>query len=349
MHDFSKKDTLQLKGIAILMMILHHLFAYPNKIQSFFMIDTQSLWYQLARYGRICVPIFLIISGYGMYESYQKQQHVFSKIPTRLYALYQMYWKVFLIWIPMGFLIGAYSISQVGIKEILLNFLGLHSTLNEEWWFFYLYVLLILLSPVLIHLVKRCHYLITMALIVGYCYFVVYGIASIEMTSWYQTLLTLPLFGQSVWVLTWGISPYLIGCLLSKYHVFHSLSYIPKGVMACISICLCMMSVYFFLQGYDAPLWNGFHGLSVMLVSKYCVSYIPYGKDVLEHLGKHSNHMWLIHTFFIYYYFPKAAFMFSNAFLTWIWVTCLTLISSTLTEKIYEMIMNFVSSRKRMV
>lgn len=60
----TKDETLMLKGIAIVMMLSHHLFPHlPN-------IGTLPLY--LLIFGKVCVAIFVLLSGYGLGMSYQQ-------------------------------------------------------------------------------------------------------------------------------------------------------------------------------------------------------------------------------------------------------------------------------------
>lgn len=62
---FSREDTKLVKGFAILLMLYHHLFAFPNRIQdgssyislfSVLGIDSAEL---LGLFGKMCVALFL--------------------------------------------------------------------------------------------------------------------------------------------------------------------------------------------------------------------------------------------------------------------------------------------------
>ena len=58
------------------------------------------------------------------------------------------------------------------------------------------------------------------------------------------------------------------------------------------------------------------------------------GKNkILIYLGKHSMNMWLIHTFFCYYYFQEMVFMPRYSILILLWTILLSLTSSVIIEK----------------
>ena len=70
-----KKDTLAVKGIAILCMLFHHLFDKGSRYTIYHfsgLILNQSITRQIASDCQVCVAIFAFLSGYGMTKR-QKQ------------------------------------------------------------------------------------------------------------------------------------------------------------------------------------------------------------------------------------------------------------------------------------
>ena len=62
----SKSDTSALKGIAIMAMLLHHLYySIPIGVEPY-----TGILYLLGIIGKVCVPIFLFCSGYGLKAQY---------------------------------------------------------------------------------------------------------------------------------------------------------------------------------------------------------------------------------------------------------------------------------------
>ena len=71
---FTKKQSLAVKGVAILMMLWHHLF-YPGNYAEFTLncwpiMESQAV--HIALFSKICVSLFAFISGYGLFLSYRK-------------------------------------------------------------------------------------------------------------------------------------------------------------------------------------------------------------------------------------------------------------------------------------
>ena len=67
-------DTKIMKGIAIVCMLMHHLWFFPNRIaggalSSMFMLFNMPATLYLGIFGKICVPMFFFFGGYGVYKS----------------------------------------------------------------------------------------------------------------------------------------------------------------------------------------------------------------------------------------------------------------------------------------
>ena len=73
--EFSKDNTLALKGIAIIMLLFHHCFStvsrFENYSVSFFPL-TQNFVVEMTLTFKICVSIFAFITGYGLVLSLRK-------------------------------------------------------------------------------------------------------------------------------------------------------------------------------------------------------------------------------------------------------------------------------------
>ena len=68
--EFTKKDTAIIKGVAIICMFMHHLFAFPDRIKagssyiSLFSMSGIGFEILLGAFGKICVAMFLFLSGF---------------------------------------------------------------------------------------------------------------------------------------------------------------------------------------------------------------------------------------------------------------------------------------------
>ncbi len=72
---FTRENTKQVKGIAILLMLVHHLYTFADRIPygleiaSQYYISGMELTVIIGSFGKICVSIFMFLGGYGLYAS----------------------------------------------------------------------------------------------------------------------------------------------------------------------------------------------------------------------------------------------------------------------------------------
>lgn len=99
---FTKENTLQLKGIAVIFLLYHHLFNSPSMYQNFevsFFPLTERIVNLLSWFGKNCVSFFAFLSAYGLAVSYmklsEKKGAADGWIKRRLLKLYKGYWFVF--------------------------------------------------------------------------------------------------------------------------------------------------------------------------------------------------------------------------------------------------------------
>ncbi|OWF77582.1 hypothetical protein B4900_16125 [Yersinia rohdei] len=280
---FTKKETNYIKGIAIILMLMHHLFAFPDRIphdatiiNSLPFIGANVDSY-LANFGKICVAIFLFISGYGFAF---KNKINFNYSIEKLKKLYFSFWLVFIIFIPIGFVFINNDWSDSTPLKLAKNILGITSNYNGEWWFIRLYVIYVLALP----LISRLNYLVLLAIaplsiLVGY-YFQSSG-------------------GISVFLI-W-LYPFLIGYLSRKET--DKLSILIGRISSTHTTLLCItltVILFHLFNIFGLILASPLFVLAMRNIYKGTTHH-----KVINSLGNHSMYMWLTHSFFCYYYTPE--------------------------------------------
>lgn len=142
----NKEQTLQLKGVAILMMIWGHMFGNVEHVLSSY--EPMFMLGGIPLVSIICratgpVSFFLLLSGYGLYcVNRTGDKHRLSRICRLLIT----YWIVLLFVVGIGLLLSAsrYSLS---FPEVFVNLIGLNPTYIPEAWFMLPYILLALIAP----------------------------------------------------------------------------------------------------------------------------------------------------------------------------------------------------------
>ena len=70
-RSYTRVDTKSAKGVAVLLMLVHHLYAFPQyvpggSLRSVITAFGVPLPMILGEFGKICVSIFFFLGGYGM-------------------------------------------------------------------------------------------------------------------------------------------------------------------------------------------------------------------------------------------------------------------------------------------
>ena len=152
--DITKEDSKMLKGVAILAMLMLHLFCRTANLPY-----TPLLWignipfvYYLGLFGDICVSIFCFISGYAHF-----MQNTASPANRWKHLLRFMivFWIIVVLSSVVGLLTGNRAIPGNG-KEFLLNCLTLRNSYNGAWWYANTYILLNVLQPFSRRFAERC-------------------------------------------------------------------------------------------------------------------------------------------------------------------------------------------------
>ena len=164
MEAFTKKDTSAVKGLAVLMLLCHHLGMGILKPPLDWQND--SFYTIVATLSKVCVAIFILLSGYGLNESHKKWNGSdFKFVSTHLLKLMKQYWFIFIIFVPLGFLCGAnpmnvYGGGFKGILYLIIDFLGLKAlfntpTMNQTWWYMETAIVLYIFFPLLKRMLKK--------------------------------------------------------------------------------------------------------------------------------------------------------------------------------------------------
>lgn len=306
----TKQDTAVLKGIAIIAMLMHHLWGCaPSWAEPY----TGVLGF-LGDVGKVCVAIFLFCSGYGLSVGYSKVmgncrlqggdwrnriKATLKFLAKRFVKFYANYWFIFLLFVPITvFLFGrpltaAYGESANIPKRLMYDVLGIGGmqSYNITWWFNQLLLEAYLLFPLLFLLTKKLPWtmLILVAIITPMQFILKqYG-------------------GNELWV---DIQAFLFGILwfVHRDQLEKLFALNPKRwVWVVLSAFFFMICLW--MRGGGVPHIGGSRIDAIMTVSLVgVVSLIlrqsQFIMSTLSAFGKHSGNMYMIHTFLFAYWFP---------------------------------------------
>jgi hypothetical protein len=349
--EFSKKDMGILKGVAILFMLLLHLFCRKEVnglYDSFPMIDGVPFVYYIGLFGDACVPIYLFASGYGLFLSLQKvQANIVRNTINRILKLLFNYWIILFIFIPIGYLFSKTEIFPGSITEFFLNLFILSSSYNGAWWFVQTYILLLICAPWLFKLVRNYHSIVLL-LLSGSIYFIAYIQRVRQVFDLSDNTFLFMLVDAIVLIGTSQFS-FIVGSIFAKeriysrlyqklYHMKFKNIYCSFGILSLIVFHALYESMII------APL------TAIAFICLFILMNKSKGlQTVLGFLGEHSTNIWLTHMFFYMTIFPELTFAPRYPILIFIWLLLLCIVSSYAINVIYKPILRIYEGKKSVV
>lgn len=289
-HSFllTLHDTAILKGIAICAMLVHHLF-YENP-------EYGAVVWHCALLGKVCVAIFLFLSGFGLTFQFGKMPihglnansggQIIRFLLRRYVKFYLNYWVIFLIFVPIGVFLFDRPLSvpygeNVNIPFALVkDILGLqkYHSYNMTWWFNQIIIVLWLTFPILYQLVKN-RYSAWLLLPVAIVLFPVNALAFV--------------LGMYVAYYREGI-----GRVFQKLNIF----FVLVTLLVLLSL-LCLSRESGYIGCLSSIKADPYIALLISVIVAVLTKFIAFQFPVMAYLGKHSMNMYMVHTFFFGYFF----------------------------------------------
>lgn len=139
---FDRNMTNTIKGIALIMMFIHHMFTFPDAYVegiSYPVLEPYARW--LCNPFNMCVSIFAFLTGYCYFFVRQKTyRYAFRKITDFLLA----YWFVYFMLLVIALFLGEYR--DITVKSIAMELFALNRVVMVFCWYvpFYIASMLIL-------------------------------------------------------------------------------------------------------------------------------------------------------------------------------------------------------------
>lgn len=342
--ELSKTDTKILKGIAILLMVVLHLFATKDTSQfaSSLLINGVPLTYYIGLMGDACRPIYLFVTGYVFYIMVANNKGDLAiKHLKRILKLFINYWVVFLLFVPLGIAMGAFKFE---ITKFILSFFGLIVSYNGAWWFLQIYIIFVALSPILIKIIQKSNSLVLM-MFSGVIYIL----------SHFQRYHTLIDFGDNVFINEvvrishlMGTSQlsFLVGALFFKHQIyskihsrFFNMKY--KNVLCMAGFLLLILFHAVIESSIIAPIIGIVFICLFTLMDKN-----PIVHKILDFTSNHSTNIWLTHMFFYMTMFPTITYAPKYPLLIFLWLIILCIASSYIIKLFTNPAMIWVDGRK---
>lgn len=245
-NGLTKEHSKMLYGVAIVLMVVHHLFCLPQRLNcEYYSILGNGIVEKIAWFCKICVAIYAFISGYAIYKKCHYKEGEKFNFFTRLgnyylTALKQLlgfltrYWIVFAIFIPLGFALK--KLPDFSWDVFWESLKGFSSAYNGEWWYVKFYITVIAYSPLICFccdllrksFTKRSQiFALILIAIAGY-YFCRWMSIRYEIDEKYYRI-------------------FLIGYLVASFKVFEYMSVFEKkkalNVILCCLILVCVIAL----------------------------------------------------------------------------------------------------------
>lgn len=309
----TKDDSALVKGVALIIMLFHHLFAFDWSVSFFTTLipGMDEIVVILANYFQIVVGVFLFLSGFGLFYS----RKGVSACIKRIASLYVRLWIViFFISFPLMLLAGIFSFS---LPELLKNMLGLGSMYCPNCWFVTLYAETLVLLTLIWPLLKRTNWvadiLITVCCVLVGAVLSFWNISSsvsnsilsICLSQLRQLLLYFPNFLIGLYAAKYNLLGIAVRAFQSKGKIFSLFS----GIFLFAGSVL----IYWLARPYIPLLCQDYYLVPLFVLAMLLIFKLPGVKPVswvLQWLGVASLWFWLIHgilqaNFTELIYFPR--------------------------------------------
>ena len=353
--SFDKRQTNIAKGVAVLLLLWHHVFSNSEKVYSsitpwLFYGDAPLVCF-ISLFCKVCVAIFCILTGYGLlrsFSSYEEKNSVNGKLPllkqlgfvkNHFLNLMSKYWFVYIVFGLLGIAVGA---SRFGVYEgsavnAVIDFFGLAAlfstpTINVTWWFMWMIIVFYIIFPILY---KLFSYSAELVVALSFLLLILPPLPIVSELQKYQAC-------------------FVLGMYISKSNGFERLSNkvdsLPKGIMvAGISV---LAFAYMRNDMYLGYKFDAIFGFTLILLSFLVLSRIPVLNKVLEELGRHSAVMFMSHTFIYLYYFRDFIYWFKYPVLIYVVLALVSYGAAKLVDFViklirYDKLFKFITSEKK--
>lgn len=176
-NAFTKEDSVKIKGIAIILMLIHHCFLNADRYKGqevIFAPFSEAVWNEWGLYFKICVALFVFTSAYGLTISFKNvnsdfnmpREKVVRIITARYIKLISAYMFVFMMLqlyslvMQKGRYAYIYGSKPTGIIYMLIDMLGLADiigtpTFIATFWYMGFAQMIIFGMPLFIAVYKR--------------------------------------------------------------------------------------------------------------------------------------------------------------------------------------------------
>ena len=356
--DFSKEDTLVAKGLAILFLLIHHCFLWPERNRRYDIIFSplsEEMMKILTSFSHVCVAMFVFLSAFGMtrmaaiFGETLGEKTYMDFIRKRYTKLIAGFWVIFFPALFLSVLITPEEVKVYGsgvtaVIYMIVDALGLSMlfqtpTLMGTWWYLSFAIVWIVLFPLFMLLYKKMgKALYLIVLILPY----LLGIRTV-MAEYAAGALR-----ENMFLL---LTPAVLGMICAEKRIFEQIrakiraygrwGEVGFGLLLCIGwvvvVALHNSIVFSFCQEIvvSVEAWYA------VLFSYVCIGALPGVRQVFAVIGRHSMNIFLIHDFIRARFLEDFTYSFRYAPL----IILVLLVESLLCSVVIEWIKRTISDR----
>ncbi len=346
----SKAIQKELKGLAIICLMMLHFWGHPEWIHQFIpsyefeSILPNEVYYSLGGFGNVCVSMFAFITGYGFNICKDKYNSLKYR-SIKAFCFLSLYWMYEIIFLFVGYIIGS-EIPSVSV--LLCNLLGFKAEVGFQYacipfaWYTWLYLLILMLYPIIGRIGELS----------------VSKVIAVSLLPYIFTYLILIRFGDGpVWVTAarmCTVSCSVIGYMFAEQCNYRYWVGGSKGLL--IGAILVLITAV--IRWLNLSLFIGLYGViySVLIIWLYClIQNMNYNLKVLRpvrfilgKLGENGTGMWFISG--IFFLSPgslyKYGYISKNPWIVLIWVIVISFLIALLIDRlIYQKIDQFLRKK----
>ena len=351
--QFSKNDTAAMKGVAICMMMLHHCFLGADRYAGYdvdFLLLGEYLTVLLAQFCKICVAIFVFISGYGISFSLKRMDRTIpgieaKQIQKRWFSLMSGFWFVYFLSFVTALILNPSIITKSyftgknpldKVFYILADFFGVAKLFGTPqmigtWWYMSLAIIIICIMPITYKIYKKYGSLVVFVII--FCINGFFQAKNYDMYRWLFIMALGMICAEKNYLGKWKEFKFIKNHALLDFAV-KFIIYTPILIF-CIYLRQNLDFVVAYIQDGIIPLFVIFYCYAIVFE-------IPFIYKILCYIGKHSTNIFLSHTFLRAFYLKDFIHLFRYPFL----IVAALLLSSLLLSIIIELMKKYTGYNK---
>lgn len=347
-------DSRSLYGTAILLMIFHHCFLDPGRLNygvTFIFGERGGAFaYNAAWVARICVAVYAFITGYALAQSAKKfnEERFFPRVAAgykkslaTFWKFYKKFFLVFIIFVPIGIVFFDKSSS---LSDLLAG-VAYGGEYCGEWWYIKHYYVFLLIFPVMDAFLNFYENFKKKILILPAALVLAAGVAVLRIWFW-DTFAAKIFIYMANHVLGAYTYIFALSFLIGRYDIFEKIDEKLKFKIPLSILGLAAFFVVKYIIVVNSE--NKLNANNDVILIPFFIFFAGelfhtdfYKKSLKKFLcffGKRSTYMWLSHTFFIYYYFQKLVLLPKYSVLVYIWAVIISSGAAVLLDFIYNLI-----------